>query len=56
MSENKNKEEEIKKGDVPDAKKEEDIDVVIDPNDKSKEKAKYYGTKLVDGGGCSAIV
>jgi hypothetical protein len=54
MSKNKKNEEEIKKGDVK-SKFQEDIELIIDPENPDKKIKKHYGTKLVDGGGCSAI-
>lgn len=50
----KEKEEKIKKGDI-ETPQQEDIELIIDPENPEKIK-KHYGTKLVDGGGCSAQV
>jgi NACalpha-BTF3-like transcription factor len=50
----KEKEEKIKKGDI-DSPPQEDIELIVDPENPEKIK-KHYGTKLVDGGGCTAQV
>lgn len=49
------KSEEIKKGDIESKLKENDIELVLDPDDEKNKKRKNYGTKLVDSGLCGAL-